>query len=70
MTKIEIEIPDELSFLKKKISSVEWSYLAAQILQEKVMRVAKYNEIISKSKATEKDVEELSNEIKEAISFL
>ena len=67
MTKITIEIPDEIDFLKRKISTIKWSYLATQILQEKIKKVARYNEILSKSKATENDVEELSSEIKEAV---
>ncbi len=67
MSKIEIEIPDEITFVKQKISKVEWSFLAMQMLQEKIRRVVRYNEILSKSKATEEDVEELSNEIKDGV---
>jgi len=67
MAKITIEIPDEIAFVKQKISTIEWSFLAMQILQDKIRNVARYNEILSKSKATEKDVEELSNEIKDAV---
>ena len=67
MTKIEIEVPDEIVFLKKRISAIKWSYLATQALQEKIRKVARYNEILSKSKATDKDVEEISDEIKEAV---
>lgn len=67
MTKIEIEIPDEIAFVKQKISTIEWSFLAMQILQDKIRKIARYNEILSKSKATEKDVEELSSEIKDAV---
>ena len=35
MVKIEIEIPDEIAFVKQKISPIEWSFLATQILQKK-----------------------------------
>lgn len=67
MVKIEIEIPDEVAFLKDRISKVEWSFLAMRILQEKLKRVARYNQLLDKSQATEKDVEELTDEIKEAV---
>ena len=67
MAKIEIEIPDEVGFLKEKISAIKWSYLATQILQEKIRKVVRYNNILSKSKATDKDVEELSNDVKDAV---
>lgn len=36
-------------------------------IAKKIRKVAKYNEILSKSKATDKDVEEISNKIKDAI---
>lgn len=67
MVKIEIEIPDEIAFLKERISKAEWSFLAMRVLQKKLKRVASYNQILEKSQATEEDVEELSNEIKEAV---
>ena len=67
MVKITVEIPDEMVFMKEKISSMEWSFIATKILQEKLREVVRYNEIISKSKATEKDIEELSAEIKDAV---
>ena len=67
MTKIELEIPEEINFLKERISTIRWSYLAMQVLQEKIRKVARYNEILSKSKATDKDVEEVTKEIKDAV---
>ena len=67
MVKIEIEIPDEIAFLKERISKAEWSFLAMRVLQERLKRVARYNQILEKSQATEEDVKELSDEIKEAV---
>ena len=67
MAKIEIEIPEEVSFLKERIPKHEWAFLAAKLLQERIKEVVEYNRILSMSKATEKDVEEISNEIKEAV---
>ncbi len=67
MTKITIDIPEEISFIKDKISQAEWSFLATRLLQSKIRKVIDYNRIISKSQATDEDVEELSNEIKEAV---
>src|SRR3989344_5988581 len=67
MTKITIDIPEEISFIKDKISQAEWSFLATRLLQSKIRKVIEYNRIISKSQATDEDVEELSSEIKEAV---
>ena len=67
MVKITLEVPDKMAFMKEKISSIEWSYIATKILQERLREIIRYNEIISKSKATEEDVDELTDEIKEAV---
>ncbi len=67
MTKITIEIPEEIAFIKEKISPAEWSFLATKLLQNQMKKIIRYNKILSKSQATDEDVEELSNEIKEAV---
>ena len=67
MTKIEIEIPDEIDFMREEIKPIEWSFIATRLLQERLKEIIEYNRILSKSKATEKDVEEITNEIKDAV---
>ena len=67
MVKIEIEIPDEIDFMREKIKPIEWSFIATKLLQERLNEISEYNRILSKSKATEKDVQEIADEIKEAI---
>ena len=66
MAQITIDIPEEVEFLKK-IPKDEWPQIAVEALQERIDEVANYNRILAKSKATEKDVEELTEEIKEGI---
>lgn len=66
MAKITIDIPEELEFMRK-VPSIQWSLIAAKILQSKIEETARFQKIVSKSKATEEDVEELTNEIKEAV---
>ncbi len=67
MVKIEIDIPDEIGFMVDKIKPIEWSYIATKLLQERLDEVVSYNNILSKSKATEKDAEEIAEEIKKAV---
>ncbi len=64
---IKIDVPDEIGFMKDKIKPIEWSFLATKILQERLKEVIDYNRILSKSKASEEDVEELSGDIKGAV---
>jgi len=66
MVKITIDIPEELEFMKK-IPSIKWSFIATKILQSKIEETACFQRTVSKSQATEEDVEELTDEIKEAI---
>ncbi len=66
MVKITIEIPEELEFIKK-LPSTYWTIAASNILKAKINEIAEIIKIAEKSKAKEKDAEELTNEIKEAV---
>ena len=67
MEKITIDLPEDLKFMRK-MPSVEWSFIATKILQSKLEEVSNFKRIISKSKATEKDVTELTEKINESLS--
>lgn len=69
MTKITIELPKEYEFMKE-IPSFYWVLAAKRIQEEregKLKKIARIREIASKSKATDNDVEEITNEVKEAV---
>ena len=67
MAEIVVKIPDELSYIRDA-SDVEWTLLVNKILQEKFDRIARLQRIVSKSKLTEKDVEEFTDKINESLS--
>lgn len=72
MVKVIIDVPDELE-KKAKMLKLELSLLALKAFRDKIREVEKmekierFKRIVSKSKATEKDVEELSDEINTAM---
>lgn len=67
MVEIKIEIPDELGFVEQ-IPSIEWSMLAGKLIKSKLDKIVKLKRIIAKSRLTERDVEELSNDINMSLS--
>ena len=69
MAQITIDVPEDTQ-RKAKMLNVELKILLAKILKERIDEldeVERYKTIISKSKATERDVEELSDEINTAM---
>ena len=68
MVEVKIEIPKELEEEIKSISKTTLSLVINKIVKEELEKMARLKKIISKSKMTEKDVEELANKIDEAIS--
>lgn len=72
MVKVIIDVPDELE-KKAKMLKLELSLLALKAFRDKIREVEKmekierFRKIVSKSKATEQDVEELSDEINTAM---
>ena len=72
MVKVTIDVPDELE-RKAKMLKLELSMLALKALNDKVneiektQKIERFKRIVSKSKATEEDVEELSDKINTAM---
>ncbi len=62
MSKIEIEVSDDLNFIKM-VPSVNWTVLVSKILKERLNEIEEIKRIVSKSKLTEEDVEEISSKI-------
>ncbi len=70
MTKIEIEIPEDLE-RKAKMLNVELSILLVKMLKEKLEKfekIQRIKKIASKSQATDEDVQELTREIEDAMN--
>ena len=67
MEELIIQISPKLKFLKN-VPNIDWSILVNKIISAKLERVFRFQEIISKSKLTEEDVEELSDKINESLS--
>lgn len=66
MAQITIDIPEELGFMKN-IPKNKWSQIAIEMLKSKINEASEIIKIAEKSKATEKDVEELTDKIKEGV---
>lgn len=67
MKELVIKISPKLEFIKH-VPNIDWSILVNKIISAKLERVFRFQEIISKSKLTEEDVNKLSNSINESLS--
>lgn len=66
MTNMTLAIPDELAKKMKEFPEIRWSEIARQAIEKRVNDLEVMNSIASKSKLTQKDVEEISKRIKRA----
>lgn len=64
MSNMTLAIPDELARKMKAFPEMRWSEVARQALEKRVNDLEIMNRIASKSKLTQKDVEEISKSIK------
>ena len=64
MVNMTLAIPDELAKRMKTFSEIRWSEVARQALEKRVNDLEIKNNIASKSKLTQKDVDEISKRIK------
>ena len=65
---ITLSIPDELHEKMKKISEIRWSEIVRRAIEQRVHDLEIMNKITKKSKFTKRDIEELSEKIKEGIA--
>ena len=63
MTNLTLAIPEKLHEKMKQFSEIRWSEVARRAIEKKIEDLEVLNKIASKSKLTEKDVEELSERI-------
>ena len=64
---IKVKIPAELNELES-ISNINWQLAVNKILKEKFDEIKKIREIIDKSDLTEKQADELSDEVNMALA--
>ena len=64
MTNMTLSIPDEIHKKMKMFRDIRWSEVARKAIQQRIEDLEVMNKIVSKSKLTEKDVEEISKRIK------
>jgi hypothetical protein len=67
MAEICIKIPEDLEFLKN-VPKVDWSILLNEMIKSKLEEISRLKKIVSKSKLTQKDVEELSDKVNTALA--
>ncbi|MCL5785963.1 MAG: hypothetical protein M1151_04750 [Candidatus Thermoplasmatota archaeon] len=63
-----LSIPEELVSVMKKHKEIKWSEVARQAISEKVRELKLMDQILSKSKLTEKDAIEIGKKINQGIA--
>lgn len=69
MANITLSIPDELHRKMKGISDVRWSEIARRAIEQRINDLEEMNRLASKSKMTDKDIEEISKKIKRSAAI-
>ncbi|OGS51456.1 MAG: hypothetical protein A3K65_06410 [Euryarchaeota archaeon RBG_16_68_12] len=67
MPNLTLSVPRDLYEEMKKHPEIRWSEIARQALAKKLEDLRLLDEILAKSKLTEKDVEDLSSAIKKGV---
>lgn len=67
MGNITLSLPEDVHEIVRAHKEIRWSEIARRAIQEYAKRLELLDKIASKSKLTEKDVEEIDPKIKKAI---
>lgn len=68
MVNMTLSIPEELHKRMKKFSELRWSEIARKAIEERVNDLEAMEKIVSKSKLTKKDADEIAEKIKRGIA--
>ena len=68
MANITLTLPEALHKKLRQHSEIRWSEVIRQVLQKNLEQLEIMDEIVKKSKFTEKDVEEIGDKIKKGIA--
>ncbi len=63
-----LSIPKELHQKMKEMSEIKWSEVARRAIEQRVEDLEVMNKIVSKSKLTKKDAEEIGKKIKKRMA--
>jgi hypothetical protein len=66
MPNITLAIPEELHKKMKQMSDIRWSEVARRAIEQRINDLEVMDRITSKSKITQKDIDDLSKKIKSA----
>ena len=66
MVSITLAVPEELKEEMEKHPELNWSEIARQAIKEKLDLLKKIDQLLSKSKLTQEDVDAFSRKIKKA----
>lgn len=68
MVSVSVSVSEELKRKLDNFDTVNWSAVARRAFETEVSKLELLNKLTSKSKATEKDIEELSKKIKHGVA--
>ena len=68
MVNITLSVSEEIKNLMDKFPEINWSEVARRAISEKAMKMAVFEQIISKSKLTEEDALELGRKVNKAVA--
>jgi hypothetical protein len=68
MPNITLSIPEKLHEKMKKMSDIRWSEIARRAIEQRINDLETLDRLASKSKITQKDIEEISEKIKRGIA--
>lgn len=64
MVNMTLALPEELHSKMKQFSDIKWTEVARKAIENKVKDLETLEKLVSKSKLTQKDVEEIGKKIK------
>ena len=67
MPNITLSVPEEVYKIMKKHREMRWSEVARKAITEEVKKIELIEKIVSKSKLTMKDIEEINEKIKKGL---
>ena len=68
MDEIVVKIPEELKSEFRAIPNIEVSILVSNLLKDKVSRIVRFKQAVSRSKLTQPQADKLAYEISESLS--
>ncbi len=67
MVNITVSVPIEMKTKMDEFQIINWSEVAREAFAEQINKLELLKDLTSKSKATDRDIEEISKKVKEAV---